>query len=335
MIERAGDVHNLVLAELGLPGRSHVANTNDFLEKLLLPRDPLLELMAEPDTQSTLNRLRKAIKTPLKLVEGAHNEKAMYNPLMEMGDSVPERGDDKLMSKVRPDGVCVSHTESSKPLSSVEEDDTSSVWWSRIETPVEVKPGSSETEKNAGIKQLAVYMRQALRTQPNRLFIFGLLLCRNELRVCLCDRSGLVVTEDWINITAPDDHEFQKLVQTIAGLSCLPMEHLGWDMSMCLLLKATHPGKWVFACDNAMANIDDIGKNVYSSEWAISIPAEDPQQGAKWYLTRSAISLTKAEVMVGRATIVWQVKELRQDMKGFLEASCAHFVEMDSPKLTP
>jgi len=62
----------------------------------------------------------------------------------------------------------------------------------------EIKP--DETEKKETIIHLTTYMRQILREQHDRRFVFGMILFHNKLSMWYCDRSGLIGTYDPINI---------------------------------------------------------------------------------------------------------------------------------------
>ncbi|KAH8084361.1 hypothetical protein BXZ70DRAFT_900425 [Cristinia sonorae] len=171
------------------------------------------------------------------------------------------------------------------------------VWWLRVTTPVEVKTTDSEENQREGSAQLCRYMRQVLRAQLDRQFVFGLLLCDHKLRVFYCDRSGLLASMDWINI--------RTFIQVIVGLSRLEPEKLGWDKTMLLRLQ-TQKKKLVFApSTDPRVKVADYGASAYDTQWAIFVPNSDGSVDGKWYVTVRALSLSRAEVMVGRATLVW------------------------------
>ena len=73
-------------------------------------------------------------------------------------------------------------------------------WWMRIAAPVEIKLACDATSVKEGSSQLCQYMRLVLRNQLDRRFVFGLLVCDHYMRVFYCDRSGLLVTDSWIDI---------------------------------------------------------------------------------------------------------------------------------------
>ena len=83
------------------------------------------------------------------------------------------------------------------------------IWWLRVTTPVEIKPArTAPTDvKNdwiVGSAELVRYMKQILKTQLDRRFVFGVLICGHSLRIFYDDRTGLVATEDAIDI--PEVH---------------------------------------------------------------------------------------------------------------------------------
>jgi len=60
------------------------------------------------------------------------------------------------------------------------------------EAPLEDRQGS--------VVQLLVYMRQILREQQDRCFVFGILLFHRSLSLWYCDRSGVLGTSCLIDI---------------------------------------------------------------------------------------------------------------------------------------
>lgn len=75
-----------------------------------------------------------------------------------------------------------------------------SVWWKRVNVPAAMKILDTPVNRRDGSAQICRYMRQVLKEQFDRQFVFGLLLCGTRLRVFLCDRSGLLATSTSINI---------------------------------------------------------------------------------------------------------------------------------------
>lgn len=56
------------------------------------------------------------------------------------------------------------------------------------------------------------------------------------------------------------------------------------------------------------------GSSVFVTQWAIFVPFVDGSSEGEWYLTIFPLSLSRAEVLVGRATLVWRVKLLHKDL---------------------
>lgn len=66
------------------------------------------------------------------------------------------------------------------------------VAWLRTRSAAEIK--KSRKDFGDAIKQLATYLRQILREQHDRRFVFGFIFCGHSLSVWYCDRSGLLGT---------------------------------------------------------------------------------------------------------------------------------------------
>ena len=65
---------------------------------------------------------------------------------------------------------------------------------------MEVKAKSNASELINAMNQNSRYMRYMFKEQLDRRFVVGLTLCRNDLMVFLCDRSGFLGTKTVINI---------------------------------------------------------------------------------------------------------------------------------------
>lgn len=69
---------------------------------------------------------------------------------------------------------------------------------------------------------------------------------------------------------------------------------------------------------NAVKHMQEKLPSLYNIQWAIFVPEEggaplaqpDSEPHGTWYLTTKAISLIRAETMVGRGTMAWRVLEL-------------------------
>lgn len=202
------------------------------------------------------------------------------------------------------------------------------LWWLRVHLPVEVKLGDSEEVVLEGLVQLSTYMRMVLAEQLDRRFAIGLLLCKEKLTVWLCDRSGLVGTRTAIDIRAVRFcfiffvlthsngiflplcfvQEPKKFIQIIIALSCLDPSRLGWDTTMRIYRIKT--GTYHFSTDKDVT-VSDYGNSPHQTTWAITGPKSDGTEGEDEYLTVKALSTVRAQVMDGRATIVWLVVNKR------------------------
>ncbi|KAG6859209.1 hypothetical protein C0991_001096, partial [Blastosporella zonata] len=72
--------------------------------------------------------------------------------------------------------------------------------WMGIHVPYEIKPKKSPTDWHGAVDQAMSYIGHVFMEQLDRRFAFALVLCRDELTILMCDRSGLMVTKTPINI---------------------------------------------------------------------------------------------------------------------------------------
>ncbi|KAH8087144.1 hypothetical protein BXZ70DRAFT_899761 [Cristinia sonorae] len=339
-VQTAAEVEQLVNREMG--EGIHVASPDDFLKTFL----PLPD--GDKTIGQLTGKYGSEYLKTFGLPHGDATESVLYGMLVEAANAIlgccagnvhsywvsrpntTPKSKDKSTAQLRPDAGCVLgdqrayfrpkawvesvlayadahikyHGEVGEDL--IELEKLSSIWWLRVTTPVEVKPTDSKQHQTEGSAQLCRYMRQVLRAQLDRRFVFGLLLCNHKLRVFFCDRSGLLGSSTWIDIRERPE----QFVQVIVGLSSLSPEKLGWDPTMHLRLQ-TEKDKLVFVPSTAPnVKIEDYGSSAYETQWAIFMPNAHGSADGKWYVTTRALSLSRAEVMVGRATLVWLVKEL-------------------------
>ncbi|THU99113.1 hypothetical protein K435DRAFT_837793 [Dendrothele bispora CBS 962.96] len=173
------------------------------------------------------------------------------------------------------------------------------VYWFRTSTVVEVKPVNtplnSEEAYNT-VQQLAGYMRQILREQLDRRFVFGLIFFHDCLSVWYCDRSGLLGIDEVLNI----HEEPEAFIRVIASLSTKSYEDLGWDPTM-RFFQMDKPHQYSYELDFSKDEIVQYFQNSdrqYSTKWVIKI-------NGKEYVTIRALSLSRAEIMCGRGQLVW------------------------------
>ncbi|KAA1477283.1 hypothetical protein DENSPDRAFT_828628 [Dentipellis sp. KUC8613] len=175
-------------------------------------------------------------------------------------------------------------------------------WWLRVHVPVEVQYEDSEEETWAGVDRLCGYMKSVLAEQLDRRFAVGLLVCKDKLTVWLCDRSGLIGTRVPIDI----HKEPKKFIHVMMGLSCLEPARLGWDPTMKIVCKGKD-GVEYRASTSAQVTINDFGRTAYETKWAIFVPKEDGSAAGEWYTTVRILSIERAAMMTGRATLIWVV----------------------------
>ncbi|KIJ22511.1 hypothetical protein M422DRAFT_277041 [Sphaerobolus stellatus SS14] len=167
------------------------------------------------------------------------------------------------------------------------------VWWLHMLGFGEFKVLKTLDEMRKAVLQLANYVKQAFREQLDRHFIISFTLCLDEINVYLFDISGVIGTHQSINI-----HKNPKaLIRLLAGYSTLSAEQLGWDPTMQLYSKqASKPlDSYEFPWPKSI-NLETL----YDTQWVIKIADKD-------YITIRALSITGAEIVCGRATVVWEV----------------------------
>jgi hypothetical protein len=89
----------------------------------------------------------------------------------------------------------------------------------------------------------------------------------------------------------------------IASFAFLDPKSVGWDPSM----KVYDPERDISVPSYEIGNKPKIfGKSSYSTHWEIDVPSKDEKSREK-VITVRALSVVGAEVMCGRASVVWEV----------------------------
>ncbi|TCD71041.1 hypothetical protein EIP91_000540 [Steccherinum ochraceum] len=229
-------------------------------------------------------------------------------------DKSPTSGE-KTTPLVRPDAGCLRARKTAKDPT------LTGFSWEDIVTPIEVKPYANSSSTRDATRQLQSYIRMVLRHQHDRLFIFGIILCGHQMQIGYCDRSSVIFT-DAFDIM----QDKSKAVKILAALSILDRRALGFDNTMKLVITergndTSHPTlQHLYSThDLAVKHMNThSGIDPYLVRWSIFVPGQEQTEADRkgsWYITTKAISLTKAEVMVGRATMVWRVRELDANLK--------------------
>ncbi|KIJ51558.1 hypothetical protein M422DRAFT_244721 [Sphaerobolus stellatus SS14] len=174
-----------------------------------------------------------------------------------------------------------------------DEDRDLSIWWLQMITAVECKNNPADIQE--ALRQLCGYVRQILREQVDRRFALGLTLCFDQLNVYLFDRSGVLGTKTSINI----NKDPKKLIRTIAAYSMLPPEDLGWDPTMQRYYRGRAIPSYKFPWEKSPEGKESI----YRIQWVIQMGSK-PEES---FVTIRTLSLIGAEIMCGRATLVWEV----------------------------
>ncbi|KIJ28942.1 hypothetical protein M422DRAFT_37145 [Sphaerobolus stellatus SS14] len=343
MASRASDVQKEV--ERDLANLYSVANTNDFLDKILPMSDAVIDnIMTALEADGVYNRTSKRWKD---MPDTIGLEKGLYPVFCTIANAVASivenkyalegsiRGrwidcsskspisSDESAALIRPDMAYVSNPHQVKSLDSTlnkltggrvtrgraekdeqqkkaeEEARLLSIWWLQMFGVLECKP--KPTEILSALLQLCGYVRQILREQVDRRFALGLTLCFDKLNVYLFDRSGILGTATPIDI----NKEPKKLIRTIAAYSMLPAKDLGWDPTMLRYHQGSQMPSYTFW--ETVSGSDTI----YDIQWVIRMKCKEvqAQEQAKEqdFLTVRSLSLIGAEIMCGRATLVWEV----------------------------
>ena len=166
---------------------------------------------------------------------------------------------------------------------------------------MEIKKNNDATLFKQGMVQACTYLRLVLREQLDRRFAIALLLCGDELTVLLNDRSGLVYTKTPIKI-----HENPlDFIQVIAAVATLAPWQIGWDPQMMVYDPKSRQSKasYEIGQDAGFFNL-----NLAKTHWEIDIPRPLKEGGGREkVLTLRSLSISRSEVMCGRATLVWEV----------------------------
>ncbi|KAF9479397.1 hypothetical protein BDN70DRAFT_993527 [Pholiota conissans] len=170
-----------------------------------------------------------------------------------------------------------------KPLLTETSDEQPKTGWTQVVAVGMKRTGSSNARDR---EELVGYLRKALCEQPDRRIIFGFLFGSSKMNVLLHDRSGVLVTETWIDI-----HQDPKaLVQMIAAFTFLPAHRLGYDPTMQVFDKSTGTVTPSYKLRKAI-----FYKDV---QWQITMNNGDK------YLTVKALTRSR---MGSRSTIAWAV----------------------------
>lgn len=100
------------------------------------------------------------------------------------------------------------------------------------------------------------------------------------------------------------------MIAVIASSSLLPPFKLGWDPGMELY---NYVSKTPCPSYNHKFSIAEIQGDVYKTRWVITLPGEGGGSAPpEKFVTIRALSCARAEVMCGRATLVWEVVKLSE-----------------------
>lgn len=115
------------------------------------------------------------------------------------------------------------------------------------------------------------------------------------------------------NLQQPD-----KFIQVLIALATAAPENLGYDPTMKVFTdysRSVSIPSYLRNYDSTDMSPDE--KNVYLMQWIMEVTADDKVFP---YVTLRALSAIGAEVMCGRATIIWEAVKL-EDMNSLKEVS--------------
>ncbi|KAA1475867.1 hypothetical protein DENSPDRAFT_826579 [Dentipellis sp. KUC8613] len=187
-------------------------------------------------------------------------------------------------------------------------DGSAPVWWRSMHALIEVK---KMKDPLPAATQLLRYIRQALREQPDRRFMFGLVFSKSDLTLWHIDRSGALASTPF-NV----HKEPKRFIQIIVGLLTQSPEELGWDPTMQMYAEDNDgsPGHGIYSYE-IDANATPIeGRGAYERMWLVTVDigpaaADGTRQQVQFVLHR-ALGLSWAEVIRGRASRIWRAWDL-------------------------
>ncbi|THH14541.1 hypothetical protein EUX98_g9600, partial [Antrodiella citrinella] len=210
--------------------------------------------------------------------------------------------------------VNVYHLNTSKLTKAIFVQNTPS--WLRINTPMAMRQTNLCVQHNKGSLELCRRMQEVLAAQPDRHFVFGILVRRNGVRVFYCDRSGVLATDSWIDVRTKDRDKFIQVVLALSGLS---PRLLGWDLHM-KLYRNPSPGVHEFRyTTDTKLQLEDYGPPPSHAQWAIFVPDDDTSTEGVWYFTVQQTNVQWDSSVIGPASISWMVRKLNSDMTDVME----------------
>ncbi|KAA1475866.1 hypothetical protein DENSPDRAFT_826575 [Dentipellis sp. KUC8613] len=189
--------------------------------------------------------------------------------------------------------------------------DCSPVWWRSMQTLIEVKKQDKALPAAA---QLLRYLRQTLREQPDRRFMVGFVYSNCHLTLWHVDRSGALASVPF-NV-----HEKPlQFIRAIVGLVVKSPEDLGWDPTMQMYAKrdGERLGHGIYSYNIDANTTPLVANNPYGRMWLVTIHKYQQDASGRieteQFVLFRALSLSRAEVLRGRATRVWKAWRL-EDM---------------------
>ena len=262
-------------------------------------------------------------------------EKSYYSPFVDLANAVhvacgkdlrpsrwlpdPHRSPpsyDTKAADLQPDIIAALGVPDTPKDTSAKSSVPTKVPWHRILVPMEVKKG--DVEKAAAL-QLFTYIRQVFHESVDRRFVFGLVLADRNITIYLADRSGVLgstsfnmhdVRHHFLYGTLSNQFSLtqdrRSLVHLIAGFSLIDIDRLGWDTTMTVVHKSMK-GNPLLSYE---IQFQDDGHLQWYSEyfWRMVVHGIQPDGNVKEeaFILFHHLSLSRGEVILGRATRVWK-----------------------------
>jgi hypothetical protein len=102
----------------------------------------------------------------------------------------------------------------------------------------------------------------------------------------------------------------KQFIQVIASFSVLAAHQIGWDPAMEVYDPESCTPRPSYEVGNDAQTFEE---NKYQTHWAIDIPSKESKR--EKVISVQTLSASRSEVMVGRATLVWEVVKYEERLE--------------------
>ncbi|KAF9008179.1 hypothetical protein BDZ89DRAFT_1079105 [Hymenopellis radicata] len=306
-----------------------VADTNEFLEKLLPVPDSIIQIVLQKLTGSHYDgerwkdfpsgeaagkkkalyapfiKVANAIRTAIEEAEGAaNNDLRGVATWVNYHSQIPDSSNSDAAIPVRPDCLLAHNVSKFAPPTNdrLEPEDQSK---QPDEKDKETQRKEALQASNwwlqiicarwISLTELIGHLRRILSEQLDRRFVLGLTLGPNRMTVWLHDRSGVLGTSESFDIHQ-DPHSF---IRVIGAFSVLHVEQLGFDTQMKFYASPNNIVPTYML--NHEAALVYLAATSREKQWVITT------NGNEHYLTVKVLSISRACIMQSSASLVWAV----------------------------